>query len=96
MRAVAVFLAVALCAQGAVIDARDDPSTTPFDKREAASFTGILQSDVLAGIAAINQQIYQATSAGSQWKKCNPMNIVVRREWYALSGYLQYFVADEA
>lgn len=61
------------------------PTLTPFDKRDAisaASFGGkILQTDVLAGIAAINQQLYQATQKSNQWKKCNPMNIVVRREW---------------
>ena len=59
-----------------------------FDKRDDISLATlggkILQADVYAGLAAINQQIYQATQKSDQWKKCNPFNIVVRREWYVL------------
>lgn len=57
-----------------------------FDRRQETDLQAlggkILQSDVYAGVAAINQQLYQATKAQDQWKKCNPLNIVVRREWY--------------
>ena len=60
----------------------------PFDKRQNVlpNVLGgkILQADVYAGIAGINQQIYQATQKGDQFKKCNPLNIVVRKEWYVL------------
>ncbi|KAL6710040.1 hypothetical protein ACN47E_009831 [Coniothyrium glycines] len=62
-----------------------DTFSASFDKRDASSsatFGGkILQTDVFAGIAAINQQLYQATQKSDQWKKCNPVNLVVRREW---------------
>lgn len=57
-----------------------------FDKRQDTTFNvlngKILQADIYAGIAGLNQQIYQATQKPDQWKKCNPLNIVVRREWY--------------
>jgi tyrosinase len=61
------------------------PAVT-FDKRQNVSpnllgGAKILQADVYAGIAAINQQIYQATQKSDQFKKCNPTNIVVRKEW---------------
>jgi len=42
---------------------------------------GILQSDVLASAAAVNQQIYQAVTDPKQWLKCNAFNMVYRREW---------------
>jgi tyrosinase len=67
-----------------VIEARADLSATPFNAKEAAAATGILQTDILAGVAAITQQIYQATKQASQWKKCNPSNMVIRKEWYDL------------
>jgi tyrosinase len=41
----------------------------------------ILQADLYAGVAAINQQIYQATQKPDQFKKCNPLNLIVRKEW---------------
>lgn len=67
-----------------VIESRADLSATPFNKTEAAAANGILQADILAGVAAITQQFYQATQQGSQWKKCNPFNMVIRKEWYDL------------
>ncbi|KAF1846574.1 Di-copper centre-containing protein [Cucurbitaria berberidis CBS 394.84] len=60
-----------------------------FDKRQDTSLNvlggKILLADVYAGIAGINQQIYQATQKPDQWKKCNPLNISVRREWATFS-----------
>ncbi|KAH9882065.1 hypothetical protein J1614_001237 [Plenodomus biglobosus] len=60
-----------------------------FDKRDDISHGAIgdkiLQADVYAGLAAINQQIFQATQESSQWKTCSPQNIVVRREWATFS-----------
>jgi tyrosinase len=57
-----------------------------FDKRQNVlpNVLGgkILQADLYAGLAAINQQIYQATQKSDQFKKCNPTNIIVRKEWY--------------
>jgi tyrosinase len=67
-----------------VIEFRADISATPFDKTEAPAATGILQADILAGVAASTQQFYQATQQGSQWKKCNRLNMVIRKEWYIL------------
>jgi tyrosinase len=56
-----------------------------FDKRQIVSpnFLGgkVLQADLYAGVAAINQQIYQATQKPDQFKKCNPLNLIVRKEW---------------
>jgi tyrosinase len=61
-----------------------------FDKRQIFSpnllGAKILQTDVYAGIAAINQQIFQATQKPAQFKKCNPTNIVVRKEWLVCSS----------
>jgi tyrosinase len=55
------------------------------DKRQDVALQSlggkILQADVYAGVAGLNQQIYQATQQSSQWKTCNPLNIIVRREW---------------
>jgi tyrosinase len=60
-----------------------------FDKRQDTTLNilngKILQADLYAGIAGLNQQIYQATQKPDQWKKCNPLNIVVRREWYDIT-----------
>jgi tyrosinase len=86
MRAAVIF-AVAPAAIASVIPAVEEPSFAhSFDKRDdisASTFGGkILSADLYAGIAGLNQQIYQATQKGDQWKKCNPLNIVVRREWY--------------
>jgi tyrosinase len=87
MRAAAILAAVAPAAIASAIPAFEEPSFAhSFDKRDdiTASTLGgkILSADLYAGIAGLNQQIYQATHKGDQWKKCNPLNIVVRREWY--------------
>jgi tyrosinase len=87
MRAAIIIAAVASVASASAIPALDEASGAHmFDKREdlTASALGgkILSADLYAGVAGLNQQIYQATQKGDQWKKCNPLNIVVRREWY--------------
>ena len=70
---------------GAIPALEEPPATLSFDKRQDTSFNvlggKILQSDVYGGIAGLNQQLYQATQKPDQWKKCNPLNISVRREW---------------
>jgi tyrosinase len=86
MRAAVILAAVAPVAFASAIPVLEEPSGTHiFDKREvltASTFGGkILTADLYAGVAGLNQQIYQATQKGDQWKKCNPLNIVVRREW---------------
>jgi tyrosinase len=87
MRAAVVLAAVAPAAIVSAVPAFEEPSFAhSFDKRDdlASSSLGgkILSADLYAGIAGLNQQIYQATQQVDQWKKCNPLNIVVRREWY--------------
>lgn len=42
---------------------------------------GSIKQDLMAGGAALNQQLYQATEQPAQYKKCNPTNISVRQEW---------------
>jgi tyrosinase len=42
---------------------------------------GSIKQDLMAGGAAINQQLYQAVEQPAQYKKCNPSNIQVRQEW---------------
>lgn len=42
---------------------------------------GSIKQDIMAGGAAINQQLYQATEQPAQYKKCNPTNVQVRQEW---------------
>jgi tyrosinase len=42
---------------------------------------GSIKQDLMAGGAAINQQLYQAIQKPGQYKKCNPTNIQVRQEW---------------
>jgi tyrosinase len=87
MRAAIIIAAVASVASTSTIPAFEEPSVVhTFDKREdlTASTLGgkILSADLYAGVAGLNQQIYQATQKGDQWKRCNPLNIVVRREWF--------------
>lgn len=83
MRAAVILAAVAPAAIASAIPAFEGAHS--FDKREDLSATTlggkILSADLYAGVAGLNQQIYQATQKGDQWKKCNPLNIVVRREW---------------
>lgn len=43
--------------------------------------SSVLQADVLAAAAAINQQLYQAITNPTQWRKCNRNNAIYRREW---------------
>lgn len=42
---------------------------------------GSIKQDLMAGGAAINQQLYQAVQQPAQYKKCNPSNVQVRQEW---------------
>jgi tyrosinase len=42
---------------------------------------GSIKQDLMAGGAAINQQLYQAVQQPAQFKKCNPANMQVRQEW---------------
>jgi tyrosinase len=42
---------------------------------------GSIKQDLMAGGAAINQQLYQAVQQPAQYKKCNPANMQVRQEW---------------
>jgi tyrosinase len=42
---------------------------------------GSIKQDLMAGGAAINQQLYQAIQQPAQFKKCNPANMQVRQEW---------------
>ncbi|EOA86895.1 hypothetical protein ACJQWK_08475 [Exserohilum turcicum] len=87
----AALLWLAPATLASAIPAFEDASpAVPFDKRQNVlpNVLGgkILQADVYAGIAGINQQIYQATQKGDQFKKCNPLNIVVRKEWATFTG----------
>lgn len=43
--------------------------------------SSVLQADILASAAAINQQVYQSINNPTQWRKCNRNNAVYRREW---------------
>lgn len=43
---------------------------------------GSTKQDLMAGGAALNQQLYQAVQQPAQYKKCSPTNIQVRQEWY--------------
>jgi tyrosinase len=93
MRAAVILAAVAPVAFASAIPALEQPAGAHiFDKRDdltASTFGGkILSADLYAGVAGINQQIYQATQKGDQWKKCNPLNIVVRREWCGTFVYV--------
>jgi tyrosinase len=80
-----VFLAAVASAAivGAHPTAEESSSGHSFDKRTDFQALGgkILKTDLYAGLAGINQQLYQATKKPEQWKKCNPTDIVVRREW---------------
>lgn len=46
---------------------------------------GSIKQDLMAGGAAINQQLYQAVQQPAQYKKCNPSNVQVRQEWFVVS-----------
>jgi tyrosinase len=88
MRAAVILGTVAPVAIGSISPAFEEPSVAHlFDKRGDLT-SGVLgektlSADLYAGIAGLNQQIYQATQKPDQWKKCNSLNIVVRQEWYA-------------
>jgi len=87
MRTAVILAAVAHAAIASAIPAFQEPASVhSFDKRDdftpAALGGKILTADLYAGVAGLNQQLYQATEKPDQWKKCNPLNIVVRREWY--------------
>ena len=78
---------LATVAGSSVIPAFGETTTVlSLGKRDAISLDALrakaLQTDVYAGLAAMNQQIFQATQKPSQWKTCNPSNMIVRREWF--------------
>ncbi|KAH6450176.1 hypothetical protein HBI57_187410 [Parastagonospora nodorum] len=85
----AVILAVVPITIASAIPALGDRFSSSFDKRDdisAITFRGkILSADLYARDAGLNQQTYQANQKGTQWKKCNPSNIFVRREWSSFS-----------
>ena len=85
MRTAALLWLAPAALASAIPALEESSSAVSFDKRQNVSPNvlggKVLQADVYAGIAAINQQIYQATQKGDQFKKCNPLNIVVRKEW---------------
>jgi len=81
---------LATVAGSSVIPAFGETTTVlSLGKRDAISLDALgakaLQTDVYAGLAAMNQQVFQATQKPSQWKTCNPSNMIVRREWAAFS-----------
>lgn len=86
MHTTTVLIALLPAALSSVIPATEKvfPALS-FDKRQDVTLQSlggkILEADVYAGVAGLNQQIYQATQQSSQWKTCNPLNIIVRREW---------------
>ena len=79
---VACLLPLAL---GSVIPSQDEKQ---FEKRSfdpvdnVLAGLGSIKQDLMAGGAAINQQLYQAVQQPAQYKKCNPSNVQVRQEWY--------------
>lgn len=79
---VACLLPLAL---GSAISAQDERQ---FEKRSfdlvdnVLAGLGSIKQDLMAGGAAINQQLYQAVQQPVQYKKCNPSNVQVRQEWY--------------
>ncbi|KAJ4990324.1 tyrosinase central domain protein [Stagonosporopsis vannaccii] len=90
MRTAIVLSALLPAALSGVVPTTEEASpTVSRDKRQDAalqSFGGkILQADVLAGVAILNQQKYQSAKQPAQWKTCNSRNIIVRREWSAFS-----------
>jgi tyrosinase len=86
MRSTAVLTALLPAALSSAIPASEEISPTlSFVKRQNETLQDpggkALQTDLYAGIAGLNQQIYQATQQSAQWKTCNPTNIIVRSEW---------------
>jgi len=71
-------------ALGSAIPAQDGKQ---FEKRSfdlvdnVLADLGSVKQDLMAGTAAINQQLYQAVEQPAQYKKCNPGNMQVRQEW---------------
>ncbi|KAI4634941.1 hypothetical protein J4E81_000235 [Alternaria sp. BMP 2799] len=58
----------------------------PFDHvDDILAGLGSIKQDLMAGGAAINQQLYQATQKPAQYEKCNPSNVQVRQEWSTFS-----------
>lgn len=86
MRTTVVLTALLQIALSSAIPVSEEPSLAlSFDRRQDVNLKPpggkILKDDVYAGVAALNQQTYQATQQSSQWKTCKPSNIVIRREW---------------
>jgi tyrosinase len=86
MRTTAVLTAILPVALSGAIPVTSEVSPAlAFDKRQDVTLQNLggklLHTDVYAGVAGLNQQIYQKTQQSSQWKTCNPLNIIVRREW---------------
>ncbi|KAF2993820.1 hypothetical protein E8E13_001813 [Curvularia kusanoi] len=46
---------------------------------------GSIKQDLMAGGAALNQQLYQAVQQPAQYKTCNAANIQIRQEWSTFS-----------
>jgi tyrosinase len=71
-------------ALGSAIPSQED---SPLERRsfdlvnDILAGLGSIKQDLMAGGAAINQQLYQATQQPEQFKNCNPTNMQVRREW---------------
>lgn len=84
MRATLLAACLAPLALGSVIPAQESQHV---EKRSFDMVENILaglksiKQDVMAGGAAINQQLYQATQQRTQYKTCNPSNVQVRQEW---------------
>lgn len=86
MRTTAVLMALAPVVLSSAIPVNEKASAVPsLDKRQDLDLQShgekTLKADLYAAVAASNQQIYQATQQSSDWKTCNPLNIIVRREW---------------
>jgi tyrosinase len=86
MRTTTVLTALLPAALSSVIPASTEPShALSLDKRQEVAHLAhrgeSLQADVYAGVAASNQQTYQAKQRTAQWETCNSSNTIVRREW---------------
>lgn len=84
MRGVLSAVALLPLALGSAIPSQN---AAPVEKRnfdlvdDILAGLGSIKQDLMAGGAALNQQLYQAIQQPTQYKKCNPSNISVRQEW---------------
>ena len=85
MRTTIIVTALLPAALSSVIPITEASPTLSLDARLDATLLGlggkILQADIYAGVASLNQKAYHATQQFTQLKTCNPLNIIVRREW---------------